>query len=135
MQKVATVGLDLAKSVFQIHAIDDEGVVITRRTLRRSQVLEYFQKLSPCLVALEACASAQYWARAIIALGHTVKMIPPIYVKAYVKRSKTDAADAEVTVRPSRGRPCALVPTKTADQQAAGMIRKREADTLASELE
>ncbi len=124
MQNVVTVGLDLAKSVFQVHAIDGEGLVITRRALRRSQVREFFRKLSPCLVGLEACASAHYWAREITALGHQVKMIPPIYVKAYVKRSKTDAADAEAICEAVTRPTMWFVPIKTAEQQAAGMILK-----------
>jgi transposase len=124
MQKIATVGLDLAKSVFQVHAIDDEGAVIIRRTLRRSMVLDFFRRLLPCLVGLEACASAHYWAREIAALGHQVKMIPPIYVKAYVKRSKTDAADAEAICEAVTRPTMRFVPIKTAEQQAAGMVLK-----------
>jgi transposase len=92
--------------------------------LRRSQVLEFFGKLSPCVVGLEACASAHYWAREIAALGHMVKMIPPIYVKAYVKRSKTDAADAEAICEAVTRPTMRFVPIKTADQQATGMVLK-----------
>lgn len=121
---ITTVGLDLAKSVFQIHAIDEAGGVVSRRSLRRSQVLEFFRKTSPCLVGLEACASAHYWAREIAALGHAVKMIPPIYVKAYVKRNKTDAADAEAICEAVTRPTMRFVPIKTADQQASGMILK-----------
>lgn len=95
MKRITTVGLDLAKSVFQVHGIAEEGDVIVRRALRRSQVLDFFRTLPSCLVGMEACGSAHSWAREIQALGHTVRMMPPAYVKAYVKRNKTDAADAE----------------------------------------
>lgn len=124
MKAVAAVGLDLAKSVFQVHAVDDVGAIIVRRTLRRSQLLDFFRKLPACLVGLEACGSAHHWAREIAALGHDVRMIPPIYVKAYVMRGKTDSADAaaicEAVTRPTMR----FVPIKTAEQQAAGMLLK-----------
>jgi transposase len=81
MEKISPVGLDLAKSVFQVHAIAETGEVLVRRTLRRSQVLEFFRKLAPCLVGMEACGSAHYWARELAALGHTVRIMPPAYVK------------------------------------------------------
>jgi hypothetical protein len=92
MKKITTVGLDLAKSVFQMHAVDDNGDIVVRRALRRAHVLPFFRNLQPCLVGMEACASSHHWAREIEALGHTVRMMPPAYVKAYVKRNKTDAA-------------------------------------------
>ena len=92
---VTTIGIDLAKHVFQVHAVDAAGKVIFCKALRRAQVLPFFTKLSPCLVGMEACGTSHHWARELIALGHTVKMMPPAYVKAYVKRGKTDAADAE----------------------------------------
>lgn len=95
MEKITTIGLDLAKSVFQVHAVAKDGRVVIRRALRRSQLLEFFRSVEPCLVGLEACASAHHWANAIGQFGHTVRMMPPAYVKAYVKRNKTDAADAE----------------------------------------
>jgi transposase len=120
MEKIATVGLDLAKSVFQLHGVDDQGRIM----LRRSQVLDFFRKLPRCLVGMEACGSAHYWAREIAALGHDVKMIPPIYVKAYVKRSKTDAADAEAICEAVTRPTMRFVPIKTSTQQAAGMILK-----------
>jgi transposase len=124
MEKITTVGLDLAKSVFQVHAVAADGEVLVRRTLRRSQVLTFFGRLAPCLVGLEACGSAHYWAREIAALGHTVGMMPPAYVKPYVKRNKTDAADAaaicEAVSRPTMR----FVPIKTVEQQAAGMVLK-----------
>lgn len=95
MEKIITVGLDLAKSIFQVHGIDENGKVLVRRTLRRSQMLPFFRGIPACLVGMEACASAHHWAREIAALGHLVRMMPPAYVKPYVKRNKTDVADAE----------------------------------------
>jgi transposase len=91
MERIAIVGLDLAKSVFLVHAIAGWGTVVLRRALRRSQVLDFFRKPEPCLVGLETCGSAHYWGQAILSMGNTVRMMPP----AYVKRNKTDAADAE----------------------------------------
>jgi transposase len=87
--------LDLAKNVFQVHAIDRDGKVLVRRPLRRAEVLKFFSALAPCLVGMEACASAHHWARELTKLGHEVRLMPPAYVKPYVKRGKTDAADAE----------------------------------------
>ena len=89
------VGLDLAKSVFQVHGVDVAGQVVVRRRLARSQVLQFFAKLPACIIGMEACSSAHHWARELAQLGHEVKLIPPQYVKPYVKRNKTDAADAE----------------------------------------
>jgi len=124
MLDVAIIGLDLAKSVFQIHGVDRAGAVTVRRMLRRAQVLDFFRKLPACLVGLEACASAHFWAREITACGHDVRMIPPIYVKAYVKRGKTDAADA-AAICEAVGRPTMrFVPIKTVEQQAACMVLK-----------
>ena len=117
MTKITTIGLDLAKNVFQVHGVDTEGKVIVARQLRRKQVLAFFAKLPPCLVGMEACGSAHYWAREITKLGHTVKLMPPKYVKAYVKRGKTDAGDAaaicEAVSRPSM----TFVPVKGVEQQ------------------
>ena len=95
MQTITTIGLDIAKSVFQVHGVDAGGHVIVRRQLKRRSVLIFFQKMPPCLVGIEACASSHYWARELTALGHDVKLMPPAYVKPYVKRQKNDAADAE----------------------------------------
>jgi transposase len=122
MQTVATIGLDLAKSVFQVHCVDGDGVVVIRRALRRSQILDFFRRLPPCLVGLEACATSHYWAREIGAFGHQVRMIPPIYVKAYIKRGKTDAADAEAICEAVARPTMRFVPIKDAEQQAAGML-------------
>ncbi|ALR20213.1 transposase [Sphingobium baderi] len=94
-QEVVTVGLDLANNVLQVHAIAAEGKVLIRRKLRRSEVIRFFAELPPCLIGIEACASAHHWARELIAIGHVVRLMPPAYVKPYVKRGKTDAADAE----------------------------------------
>ena len=95
MQRVTTIGLDIAKSVFQVHGIDAIGNVVIRAQLKRRYVLAFFQKLPPCLVGIDACASSHHWARALKTLGHTVRLMPPVYVKPYVKRQKNDAADAE----------------------------------------
>src|SRR5262245_59113881 len=95
MQAVTTIGLDIAKSVFQIHGVDAVGNVIVRRQLKRRYVLPFFRKLPPCLVGIEACASSHHWSRELQALGHMVRLMPPAYVKPYVKRHKNDAADAE----------------------------------------
>jgi len=95
MQTVSTIGLDIATSVFQVHGVDDAGEVVIRRQLKRRSVLAFFQKLQPCLVGIEACASSHHWSRELKALGHTVQLMPPTYVKPCVKRQKNDAADAE----------------------------------------
>jgi transposase len=124
MDQPITIGLDLAKSVFQVHGVDAEGCVVVRRQLRRSQVLSFFERIGPCLVGMEACAGAHHWARELIELGHKVRLMPPAYVKPYVKRGKTDAADAEAiceaVVRPTMR----FVPVKSAERQAALLDHK-----------
>ena len=95
MHAVTTIGLDIAKSVFQVHGVDAEGQVLIRRRLKRRYVLAFFEKLPPCLVGIEACASSHHWSRQLKALGHNVRLMPSAYVKPYVKRQKNDAADAE----------------------------------------
>jgi transposase len=95
MQAITTVGLDIAKSVFQVHGVDASGQIVIRRQLKRRYVLAFFQKLPPCLVGIEACASSHHWSRELQALGHTVRLMPPAYVKPYVKRHKNDSTDAE----------------------------------------
>jgi hypothetical protein len=95
MQAITTLGLDIAKSVFQVHGVDAAGNVIIRRQLKRRYVLVFFEKLPPCLIGIEACASSHHWSRELQALGHTVRLMPPAYVKPYVKRHKNDAIDAE----------------------------------------
>jgi len=121
---ITIVGLDLAKNVFQVHGINGAGGVIVRRRLRRAQVCAFFSGLAPCLVGMEACGTAHFWARELVALGHEVKIIPPSYVKAYVRRGKSDAADAaaicEAVSRPNMR----FVPIKTEAQQAALMLHK-----------
>jgi transposase len=94
MGEVSTIGLDIAKSVFQVHGIDGLGAVVIRKRISRAKMLEYFADLPSCLVGIEACPSAHHWARKLTELGHTVKLMPPSYVKAYVKRGKNDANDA-----------------------------------------
>src|ERR1017187_1767943 len=95
MHTITTIGLDIAKSVFQVHGVDAQGKVIIRRQLKRRYVLKFFHRLAPCLVGIEACASSHHWSRELKALGHTVRLMPPAYVKPYVKRQKNDAADAK----------------------------------------
>ena len=94
MQSITAIGLDIAKSVFQVHGVGGRGSVVIRRQLKRRYVLAFFKKLPPCLVGIEACATSHHWSRELQALGHTVRLIPPAYVKPYVKRQKNDAADA-----------------------------------------
>jgi transposase len=124
MGTMTTIGLDLAKNVFQIHGVDADGRVLVRRQLRRADMLKFFEGLSPCLVGMEACATAHHWARTISALGHTVKMMPPAYVKPYVKRGKTDAADAEAICEAVTRPTMRFVAVKTVDQQGALMLHK-----------
>ena len=95
MSEITTIGLDLAKHVFQVHGIDAQGTTVLRKRLRRGQVLAFFSRIPRCVVGLEACATAHYWARELGALGHEVRLMPAQYVKAYIKRNKHDAADAE----------------------------------------
>jgi transposase len=118
MNEVITIGLDLAKSVFQVHGVDASGKPIIRRQLRRRQVLSFFKKLPPCLVGMEACATAHHWAREIAALGHEVRLMPPCYVKAYVKRNKNDAADAEAICEAVTRPSMRFVAVKSTDQQS-----------------
>ena len=106
MQTITTIGLDIAKSVFQVHGVDADGNVVLRRQLKRRYVLAFFQKLPPCLVGIEACASSHHWSRELQALGHTVRLMPPAYVKPYVKRQKNDTADAERFAKRSRDPIC-----------------------------
>jgi transposase len=124
MQAITTIGLDIAKSVFQIHGIDAAGHVILRRQLKRRYVLAFFQKLQPCLIGIEACASSHYWSRELGALGHTVRLMPAAYVKPYVKRHKNDAADAEAICEAVTRANMRFVATKTAEQQSCLMLHR-----------
>ena len=121
---IATIGLDLAKHWFQIHGVDKHGQTVVRRKLRRSEVMAYFGSLEPCLVGMEACATAHHWARELAALGHEVRLMPPGYVKAYVKRNKNDAADAEAICEAVTRPSMRFVPVKTAGQQAVLMLHR-----------
>ena len=118
MQTVTTIGLDIAKSVFQVHGVDAGGQVTIRRQLKRRYVVAFFQKLPPCLVGIEACASSHHWSRELQALGHTVRLMPPAYVKPYVKRHKNDAVDAEAICEAVTRANMRFVATKTPEQQS-----------------
>ena len=124
MQTVTTVGLDIAKSVFQVHCVDAAGQVVIRRQLKRRYVLAFFQKLPPCLIGIEACASSHHWSRELQALRHTVRLMPPAYVKPYVKRQKNDATDAEAICEAVTRANMRFVPTKTPEQQSGLMLHR-----------
>ena len=124
MQSVTTVGLDIAKSVFQVHGIDADGKVVFRRRLKRRYVLTFFQKLPSCLVGIEACASSHHWSRELQALGHVVRLMPPAYVKPYIKRQKNDAADAEAICEAVTRANMRFVETKTPEQQSCLMLHR-----------
>ncbi len=122
--EVTTIGLDIAKSVFQVHGVDANGKVIVRRQIKRRDVLTFFQKLSPCLVGIEACASSHHWSRELKALGHRVRLMPPAYVKPYVKRQKNDATDAEAICEAVARANMRFVETKTPEQQGCLMLHR-----------
>jgi transposase len=124
MQTVTTIGLDIAKSVFQVHGVDATGQVVIRRQLKRRYVLAFFQKLPLCLIGIEACASSHHWSRELRALGHTVRLMPPAYVKPYVKRQKNDATDAEAICEAVTRANMRFVATKTPEQQG-GLVLHR----------
>ena len=127
--QIATIGLDIAKNVFQVHGIDAAENVVVRKQLRRSQVIQFFQDLPPCLVGLEACATSHYWARELAKLGHEVRLMPAKDVKAYIKRNKNDAADAEAICEAVRRPTMRFVPVKSAEQQAQ-LMQHRARDLL-----
>jgi transposase len=122
--KITTIGLDIAKSVLQAHGIDAAGQVVVRQQLKRARVIPFFAKLAPCTVGIEACASSHHWARELTALGHTVKLMPPAYVKPFLKRQKNDAADAEAICEAVQRPSTRFVPVKTPDQQAAMLLHR-----------
>jgi len=122
--QVSTIGLDIAKNVFQVHGIDSEGRTVLSRKVRRERLVKVFECLEPCLVGMEACATAHHWARQLTALGHQVKLMPPAYVKAYVKRNKNDAADAEAICEAVRRPTMRFVPIKSADAQSVLMLHR-----------
>src|SRR5262244_994684 len=124
MGDVTTIGLDLAKHVFQVHGVDAEGATVLRKQLRRAQVLAFFSRIPRCVVGLEACATAHYWARELGALGHEVRLMPAQYVKAYIKRNKHDAADAEAICEAVQRPTMRFVPVKTAEQQATALLHR-----------
>jgi transposase len=124
MHAITTIGLDIAKSVFQVHGVDAGGQVILRRQLKRRYVLAFFQKLPPCLIGIEACASSHYWSRELQALGHEVRLMPPAYVKPYVKRQKNDATDAEAICEAVSRPNMRFVPTRTPEQQSCLMLHR-----------
>ena len=124
---VTTIGLDLAKTVFQVHGVDASGAAVIRKTLRRQQVLPFFAKLHPCLVGMEACGTSHHWSRELIKLGHQVRLMPPAYVKPYVKRGKTDANDAEAICEAVTRPTMRFVAMKSREQQASlALHRTRE---------
>ena len=122
--QITTIGLDIAKNVFQVHGIDAAEKVVVRKQLRRSQVLAFFKALPPCLVGMEACATAHYWARELTKLGHQVRLMPAKDVKAYVKRNKNDAADAEAICEAVRRPTMRFVQVKSAEQQGRLMLHR-----------
>src|ERR1700722_7574729 len=124
MQRVTTIGLDIAKSVFQVHGVDAIGNVVIRRQLKRRYVLAFFQKLAACVVGIEACATSHHWSRELQALGDTVRLMPPVYVKPYVKRQKNDAADAEAICEAVTRANMRFVATKTPEQQSCLMLHR-----------
>ncbi|MEJ2653447.1 MAG: IS110 family transposase [Gammaproteobacteria bacterium] len=124
MQAVTAVGVDIAKSVFQVHGIDAEGKAVVRRKLKRRYVLTFFEKLSPCLIGIEACATSHYWARELQSLGHRVRLMPPAYVRPYVKRQKNDATDTEAICEAVTRPNMRFVETKTVEQQSCLVLHR-----------
>ena len=124
MDKVSTIGIDIAKNVFQVHGVDEASEIVVRRQLKRIQVLKFFAKLPACLVGIEACATSHHWARELSKLGHDVRLMPPCYVKPYVKRNKNDAADAEAICEAVQRPNMRFVPIKSPEQQSVLMMHR-----------
>jgi len=122
--QVTTIGLDIAKRVFQVHGVDCTGAVVIRKKLRRSELAQFFAHLAPCLIGIEACATAHHWARELMALGHQVRLVPPSYVKAYLKRGKNDAADAEAICEAVTRPNMRFVPVKSEEQQGVLVLHR-----------
>lgn len=124
MERITTIGLDIAKQLFQVHGINDVGAIVIRRKLRRADIVGFFKALPPCLIGVEACATGHHWARILMALGHEVRLMPASYVKPYVKRQKNDATDAaaicEAVTRPTMR----FVPVKSQEQQSVLMLHR-----------
>ena len=121
---ITTIGLDLAKNIFQVHGITEDGGIAFNRSLRRKQVLSFFERLEPCVVGMEACGTSHYWAREITRLGHDVRLVPPAYVKPYVKRGKSDAVDAEAICEAVARPTMRFVEIKSTDQRAALFLHR-----------
>ena len=121
---VTTVGIDLAKNVFQVHGVTEDGEIAFNRSLRRAQLLPFLERLEPCLIGMEACGTSHYWAREISRLGHEVRLIPPAYVKPYVKRGKTDAVDAEAICEAVTRPTMRFVEIKSPEQQATLFLHR-----------
>jgi len=124
MGQVVTIGLDIAKSVFQVHGVDAEGAVVIRQKLPRARLLSFFAKLEPCLVGIEACGASHHWARELISLGHEARLMPPSYVKAYLKRQKNDMADAEAICEAVTRPTMRFVPVKSLEQQGVMVLHR-----------
>ena len=135
MDQAVTIGLDIAKSVFQVHGVDRSGAVVVRRQVRRAQLLPFFAKLPACLIGIEACATAHYWARELTKLGHQVRLMPPSYVKPYVKRQKNDAADAEAICEAVSRPSMRFVEVKSPEQQSVLVIHRTRMTLMRHRIE
>jgi transposase len=127
VSEVITIGLDIAKNVFHAHGADERGAMVFSRKLTRSKLLDFFAGQAPCVVALEACGGAHHWARELQAMGHEVRLIPPAYVKPFVKRNKNDAIDAEAICEAAQRPGMRFVTVKSEEQQAAGLVFRTHA--------
>src|ERR1700712_47377 len=132
IMQIKTIGIDLAKAVFQVHGVDAYGKTVLKKQLKRTQMVEFFANLSPCLIGMEACGSAHYWARKLQDQGHTVKLMAPQFVKPYVKTNKNDAADAEAICEAVTRPTMRFVPIKNVDQQAVLALHRARQGTVKS---